>query len=214
MLSTNAIRRNRTGRQSYHHGDLEVALIEAAIELVRKNGPDHLSLRATADRVGVSPSAVYHYFPDKDSLIRGVGKKLFEDLFLMQKEALDKISGSSARAAKQRYRELGRTYFRWANKEPNLYRLMFGGFCSTDFCSRDAQGTYAQAEAFLMLTKTIDDLYETGVISNKMRKYGALLSWSCVQGASTLIVEGHLPEEAFETLLDGLGFAMEAGSDE
>ena len=214
MSSTNAVRRNRTSRENYHHGDLEVALTLAAIELVRENGPDHLSLRATADQVGVSPSAVYHYFPDKDSLIRGVGKKLFEDLFLMQKEALDKIPGSSARAAKQRYRELGRTYFRWANREPNLFRLMFGGFCSSDFCSTEAQGSYAQAEAFLMLTKTIDDLYETGAISSKMRKYGELISWTSVQGASTLIVEGHLPEEAFETLLDGLELAMGTGNHE
>ena len=209
MSSTNAIRRNRTSRESYHHGDLEGALTRAAIELVRKHGPDHLSLRATAEQVGVSPSAVYHYFPDKDSLIHGVGKKLFEDLVQMQKEALEKIPGNSARAAKQRYRELGRTYFRWANKEPNLFRLVFGGFCSSD-----EQGSYAQAEAFLMLTKTIDDLYEAGVISSKMRKYGALLSWSCVQGASTLIVEGLLPEEAFETLLDGLEFATGVGNHE
>lgn len=209
MSPTNATRRHRTSRESYHHGDLEVALTRAALELVRKHGPDHLSLRATAEQVGVSPSAVYHYFPDKDSLIHGVGKKLFEDLVQMQKEALDKIPGNSVRAVKQRYRELGRTYFRWANKEPNLFRLMFGGFCSSD-----EQGSYAQAEAFLMLTKTIDDLYEVGAISNKMRKYGALLSWSCVQGASTLIVEGHLPEEAFETLLDGLEFAIGAGNHE
>ena len=207
MSSTNAIRRNRTSRENYHHGDLEVALTRAAIELVRKNGPDHLSLRAIAEQVGVSPSAVYHYFPDKDSLIHGVGKKLFEDLFLKQKEALDKIPGSSARAAKLRYRELARTYFRWANKEPNLFRLMFGGFCSSD-----EQGSHEQNEAFLMLTKTLEDLYATGVLSNKMRKYGALISWSCVQGASTLIVEGQLPEEAFETLLDGLEIAMGAGN--
>ena len=206
MSPTNAIQQKRTNRASYHHGDLEAALTEAAVNLVRKNGPDHLSLRATAEQVGVSPSAVYHYFPDKDSLIHEIGTKLFEELAQMQGEALDKIPGNSARAAKLRYRELGRTYFRWANKEPNLFRLMFGGFCSTD-----DQNTYASNEAFLMLTKTLDDLYATGAISNKMRKYGALLSWSCVQGASTLIVEGHLPKEAFETLLDGLEVAMGMG---
>ena len=209
MSSTNAIRRNKANRKSYHHGDLEAALTLAAIELVRKFGPDHLSLRAAAEQVGVSPSAVYHYFPDKDSLIGAIGKQLFEELVVMQKSALDKIPGSSARAAKQRYRELGRTYFRWANKEPNLFRLMFGGFCSSV-----EQESYAQTEAFLMLTKTLDDLYATGAISNKMRKYGALISWSCVQGASTLIVEGHLPEAAFETLLDGLEIAIGAGNHE
>ncbi len=164
MSTTSATRQKRTNRESYHHGDLEAALIKAAIDLVRVNGPDHLSLRAAAEQVGVSPSAVYHYFPDKDSLIHGVGTKLFEDLVHMQREALDKISGSSARAAKLRYRELGRTYFRWANKEPNLFRLMFGGFCSTE-----EQGSYASTEAFLMLTKTLDDLSSTGVISNKMK---------------------------------------------
>ncbi len=196
-------RAKRAARQNYHHGDLEAALIDAAIDLVRKTGPDHLSLRATADQVGVSPSAVYHYFPDKDSLIGCVGEKLFEDLALMQQEALNKIPGTSAKAAKARYRELGRTYFRWVSKEPNLFRLMFGGFCPVD-----KRGAHVDQAAFLMLTKCLDDLLKTGVITPTMRKYGELLSWSSVQGASTLIVEGHIPEAVFEDLLDGLEFAM------
>lgn len=192
-------------RENYHHGDLQSALIEAAIELVRKTGPDHLSLRAVAEKVGVSPSAVYHYFPDKDSLISGVGDKLFVDLAIMQKTALDEIPGKSAKAAKLRYRALGRTYFRWAYNEPNLFRLMFGGFCKLE-----KQGEHVADEAFIMLTNCLDDLLKTGVISAEMRKYGELISWSAVQGASTLIVEGHLPEEAFEQLLDGLEMAMGA----
>ena len=206
MSLPTVLRSKHLGRDSYHHGDLQAALIEAAIVLVRKNGPDHLSLRAVAEQVGVSPSAVYHYFPDKDSLISGVGDKLFIDLALMQKEALGDISGKSARAARRRYRELGRTYFRWANKEPNLFRLMFGGFCRVD-----ARGTHVDNEAFLMLTKCLDDLLETGVISPQMRQYGEIISWCAVQGASTLIVEGHLPEEVFEDLLDGLELSLGAG---
>ena len=206
MSLPTVLRSKHLGRDSYHHGDLQAALIESAIVLVRKNGPDHLSLRAVAEQVGVSPSAVYHYFPDKDSLISGVGDKLFIDLALMQKEALGDISGKSARAARRRYRELGRTYFRWANKEPNLFRLMFGGFCRVD-----ARGTHVDNEAFLMLTKCLDDLLETGVISPQMRQYGELISWCAVQGASTLIVEGHLPEEVFEDLLDGLELSLGAG---
>ena len=207
MSTTSVTRTKPSGRKSYHHGDLQVALTDAAIELVRKTGPDHLSLRAVAEQVGVSPSAVYHYFPDKDSLISGVGKKLFVDLADMQREALGKIPGNSAKAAKLRYRELGRTYFRWANKEPNLFRLMFGGFCKVDL-----QGHHTNDEAFLMLTQCLDDLLATGVIAPSMRKYGELISWSSVQGASTLIVEGHLPAEAFEVLLDGLEQAMKAGN--
>jgi AcrR family transcriptional regulator len=196
----------RANRKSYHHGDLEAALIEAAIELVRKNGPDHLSLRAAADQVGVSPSAVYHYFPDKDSLIKGIVQKLFLDLAMMQKAALSQIAGKSARAAKLRYRELGRTYFRWASMEPNLFRLMSGGFCKVAL-----QEGHKNNEAFLMLTSCLDDLLALGVISPEMRPYGELISWTGVHGASNLIVEGHLPAQAFEELLEGLELAMKGG---
>lgn len=203
MSTPKILQASKTGRESYHHGDLEAALIDAAIELVRKTGPGHLSLRAVAEQVGVSPSAVYHYYPDKDSLITGVGDKLFIDLAEMQRSALSKIPGKSARAARLRYRELGRTYFRWAYKEPNLFRLMFGGFCKVD-----KEGQHIEEEAFLMLTQCLDDLLATGLISPEMRKYGELISWTSVQGASNLIVEGHLPPEVFESLLDGLELAM------
>ena len=207
MSSSKVLRSKSVVRESYHHGDLQAALLEAAVNLVRANGPDHLSLRAVAEQVGVSPSAVYHYFPDKDSLISELGDQLFIQMAVMQREALGNIPGNSARAARLRYRELGRTYFRWANSEPNLFRLMFGGFCKIE-----KRGTHESEEAFLMLSKCLDDLLATGVITPTMRKYGELISWTAVQGASTLIIEGILPEEAFEELLDGLELAMRGGA--
>ena len=207
MSSSKVLRRKSAPRENYHHGDLQAALLEAAVNLVRANGPDHLSLRAVAEQVGVSPSAVYHYFPDKDSLISELGDQLFIKMAEMQAVALGSIPGSSARAARMRYRELGRTYFRWANSEPNLFRLMFGGFCKIE-----KHGTHESEEAFLMLSKCLDDLLATGVITATMRKYGELISWTAVQGASTLIIEGILPEAAFEELLDGLELAMRGGA--
>ncbi len=206
MSLPNVLRTKSSGRDSYHHGDLRAALTGAATELVRKNGPDHLSLRAVADQVGVSPSAVYHYFPSKESLINDLGDQLFKKMAVMQREALSQIPGNSARSARLRYRELGRTYFRWANSEANLFRLMFGGFCKAD--QRDS---HQDQEAFVMLTECLDDLLATGVITPAMRRYGELISWAAVQGASTLIIEGILPEAAFEELLDGLELAMRGG---
>jgi AcrR family transcriptional regulator len=193
-------------RKSYHHGDLEAALIESAINLVRETGPGHLSLRAVAEQVGVSPSAAYHYFPDKDSLIDAVGDLLFTDMAKMQQEALGKITGKSAKAAKERFRELGRVYFQWATKEPNLFRLMFGGFCTVDKGDK-----HIGKDAFIALSQALDDLLEVGVITPQMRQYGEILAWSTVQGASNLIVEGHLPREVFEHLLDALELSMMKG---
>jgi len=207
VSSSKVLKAKSAPRENYHHGDLEAALLEAAVNLVRVNGPDHLSLRAVAEQVGVSPSAVYHYFPDKDSLISALGDQLFIKMSEMQRVAVGGIRGTSARAARLRYREIGRTYFRWANSEPNLFRLMFGGFCKIE-----KRGTHESEEAFLMLSKCLEDLLATGVITATMRRYGELISWTAVQGASTLIIEGILPEEAFEELLDGLELAMRGGA--
>jgi AcrR family transcriptional regulator len=190
---------NQTVRKSYHHGDLESALITTAIKLIKKNGPANLSLREVAAEVGVSPSAAYHYFPDKDSLIGAIGSVLFADLARMEEEAVLAISGNSAAAAKRRLRAIGRAYFQWAKKQPHLFQLIFGGFCNIN-----QSGEYESDPAFQLLSKTLDDLVETKAMPKEFRKGGEVLAWSCVQGATNLIIEGHLPEEAYEIVLDGL----------
>jgi AcrR family transcriptional regulator len=87
-------------RETYHHGNLEAALISAATKMVRANGAEHLSLRAVAAELGVSPSALYHYYPDKDSLITGLGAALFEGLADFQEAALSRHPDTSAEAAR------------------------------------------------------------------------------------------------------------------
>jgi len=196
-------------RGTYHHGNLEAALIAAATKMVRANGAEHLSLRAVAGEVGVSPSAAYHYYPDKDSLIAGVGQQLFETLADLQEAALSQFSGKSAKAARARFRALGRAYFDWANSEPNLFRLMFGGFCSIDFA--EAQIKRQESRAWNLLCSCLDDLQEHGAINSVIRPYGEILSWSTVHGATALIVEGHLPAESFESVLDGLELSLGIG---
>ena len=194
--------KSRAQRASYHHGNLEESLIKAAIKLVRKNGPDHLSLRTAAADIGVSPSAAYHYFPDKSALLNGIGDYLFTDLANMQEEALAKIKGSTSKAAKARFRSLGEVYFKWAMKVPNLFRLMFGGFCSIEDSEPE------DSPAYKLLSKTLDELVISGAMSKAMRPYGELIAWSSVHGATTLIVEGHMPSEAFDSLLDGIQMSL------
>ena len=60
---------NNTEHKSYHHGNLEEALIEAGIEIITREGPESLSLRRVAATCGVSHAAPYKHFKDKDSLI-------------------------------------------------------------------------------------------------------------------------------------------------
>lgn len=189
-------------RETYHHGDLESALLYAATKMVRIGGAEHLSLRAVAAEVGVSPSAAYHYYPDKDSLIADVGRQLFEDLADYQEGVLGKIPGKGVKAVRARFRALGRTYFEWATKEPNFFRLIFGGYCSAD--DAEAEEIRDNSRAWKLLQKSLGDLSDAGLLSLALRPYAEILTWSAVHGATALIIEGHLPKDSFEFLLDGL----------
>jgi AcrR family transcriptional regulator len=196
-------------RKHYHHGDLESALINTARKLVKEDGAEHLSLRQVAHEIGVSPSAAYHYFPDRDSLLSGLGFSLFEELADYQEFEISKITGKSAKAAKDRFRTLGRTYFQWAMEEPHFFNLMFGDFCATAALEHNPRES---TRAFNNLTRCLDELYNFNLITPKMRPYGELLAWSVVHGTTSLIIGGHLEPENFENALNAVETALGIGN--
>lgn len=94
------------------------ALLDAASEMLLRGGPDSISLRKIASRVGTSTMAVYTAFGGKDGLISA----LFD-------EAFDRLS--AAQAAVQRsdepllwLRDLGHAYHEFALANPAYYALM------------------------------------------------------------------------------------------
>ncbi len=66
--------------QPYHHGDLRRALVAAARALLEESGPEALSLRDVARRVGVSHNAPYRHFPTKQALLAAVAAEEFAAL--------------------------------------------------------------------------------------------------------------------------------------
>ena len=184
-------------KAAYHHGNLESALLDAAIRLVRKYGPDQLSLRAVSAEIGVSPSAGYHHFRDKDALVSAIGEVLFDRLATMQEKAIEKVKGNGAAAAIRKFEEMGNAYFAWATSEPNLYRLMFGGYCEINMEDHDSK-------AWNLLREALDELMANGVIDKSARNGGEVIVWSAVHGASSLAIEGLMPESAFPLVINSV----------
>lgn len=54
------------------------ALIEATLDLVGEAGPEAATVRAIAERAGVTPGLIRHYFSSKDELIRAAYGRLME----------------------------------------------------------------------------------------------------------------------------------------
>ena len=181
----------------YHHGNLETALVDAAITLVRKYGPDQLSLRAVSAEIGVSPSASYHHFRDKDALVTAISNVLFDRLATMQEKAMAKIKGNGATASIKKFEEMGSAYFAWATSEPNLYRLMFGGYCEINMEEHDSK-------AWNLLREGLDELMAHGVIDKSARNGGEVIVWSAVHGASSLAIEGLMSPSDFPMVLKSI----------
>ena len=76
------------GKHPYHHGNLRSALLGAARDLATELGADSITLREVARRAGVSHTAAYHHFADKNDLLRALAVQAFIDLQQLQTERI------------------------------------------------------------------------------------------------------------------------------
>ncbi len=65
-------------------------IVEAARELCEERGLSHTTIKDIADRVGVTRSLFYHYFPDKDSVLDAVLDDIVAD-FLVDLEEWNRL---------------------------------------------------------------------------------------------------------------------------
>src|SRR5579862_6622948 len=108
---------NIATRTTYHHGNLGPALIAAARQLLDTDGPGAVSLREAARRVGVSATATYRHFIDKDHLLTAVAAEGYRE-FADKLRAVD-VDGDG-------FSHMGVAYIEFALAHPGLFRLMFG----------------------------------------------------------------------------------------
>ena len=195
------------GTDTYHHGDLAAALVGAALKEVRQVGAEKVSLRSVAATLKVSPSAAYHYFPDKDALLGATGGAVFELFGQRMQAAFDSISGEDRQAVEARLTALAMAYINFARDEPHLFRLAFGAYCVTPIGDKFMDLSEAGL-AGTLLVRALDDLQRLGVISLEARQHGEVLCWSAVHGMATLILEGHISELAVPALLEAIRFAL------
>lgn len=98
---------------TYHHGNLRAAVLDSAARMVEREGIEGLSVREAARRAGVSHSAPYRHFRDRDALLNAL--------------AVDGVARLLRELGAGGGRELAEAYVRFALARPQLFRLMFAG---------------------------------------------------------------------------------------
>ncbi len=106
-------------RKAYHHGDLGAALIEAADKIIAEGGIENFSLRAAAQRAGVSPSAPAHHFGNAKGLLTEVALSAYE----LVNQYLEKAGRTDDPVMD--VRALSLAFVTFALDYPGHFRLMF-----------------------------------------------------------------------------------------
>ena len=114
-------------RTSYHHGDLRASLVRAADEIIGESGIEGFSLRAAAQRAGVSPAAPAHHFGSAKGLLTEVALLAFERMG----EYLERVEHSDDAVTDMR--AVGLALVTFAVDNPGHFRLMF----RNDLINRD-----------------------------------------------------------------------------
>ncbi len=194
-----AARRSHTAADGYHHGNLRQALLEHAVELARTGGPDAVVLRDVQRLAGVSNSAAYRHYSDRDALLAAVTEYAETRLADAMAARLSAVTnrGPKASRAVARFRATGQGYIDFALAEPGLFRTAFRHSGESRDSHRRAPGTAPDVAArhpFGVLVGCIDDLVAMGVLSADRRDGLDEAAWAAVHGLSTLFLDGPLSE--------------------
>lgn len=176
-------------KAGYHHGDLRAALVEAGLALLAERTADDLSLREVARAVGVSATAVYRHFPDKDAFMAALAQEGLTRLAAAQHAASDAAGGGPAG-----FNATGRAYVRFALANPALFRLIFTAPTRRDLLDE----TQAVPEAMAFLRENAARAAEGGKPGSA--QVITLQAWAIAHGLAMLMLDGQVP--ANEALID------------
>lgn len=182
ISSDNTVNIENEGR-SFHHGDLRAALIRAGLELLETELAEGLSLRGIARKVGVSPTAVYRHFPNKQSLLYALCEHAADGLYAAQAKAM------AAGGRPGGFAETGKAYVRYAIANPALFRLLMTTRPPNEVSELDS--THVSA-AMRLLSDNISSLLPPGASPQSARVFVAL-AWSKVHGMAMLMLDGQIP---------------------
>jgi len=105
-------------RDTYHHGNLRAALIQATLSLIEEKGPDLVTVAEAAKRAGVSSGAPFRHFTSKVDLMTAVAEVLQQELL----GRMDRAYGQNLDHPWERLWWLGMAHMDWGLEQPTHFR--------------------------------------------------------------------------------------------
>ena len=182
-------------RETYRHGDLRRALLDAGIALAREGGPTAVVLREATRQAGVAPNAAYRHFANHQALFDAVRAHALGALAQAIEREWRKALRVREPAAQARalLRAVGTGYLGFAQAETGLFRTAFVfGQHEVQVPPDPARTAAMGLNPFELLGAALDAMVATGVLPAERRPQAEYLAWSAVHGMALLIIDGPL----------------------
>jgi AcrR family transcriptional regulator len=169
---------------SYHHGNLRQTLLLAAAEMISENGIESLSLRKLAEMVGVSRTAAYHYFQDKNDLLCAIAANGFRRWQM----SLNQLESNSL-PERDKFEQYILGYIAFATTNPEEYELMFGRcIWKQSKCTQELQDI--SHATFQHQVEMISHWQSTGLVIGENPLRSAQIIWGTLHGIAKLFIDG------------------------
>jgi AcrR family transcriptional regulator len=186
--------RKRPAR-GYHHGDLKNALRAAGSALIAERGVEGVSLREISQATGVSHTAAYRHYADKQALLADLAEDGFRQLAAINRQSILATPGGPV----AQLMACGRAYVRFGVAQPHVLQLMFSQAIPDWAVHPSLQ------QASEDLARTLADVVSAGQAAGVMRPAPlgevTLTAWSLVHGLALLLAGRRIPapviDEAF-----------------
>ena len=165
---------------TYHHGDLRDALVQAALKEAEQGGPEAISIKALAKKLGVAQPAPYRHFADREALLAAVTAAAFRQFSAALRFSIGRPSKRS------KLSRLARATLDFGLQRNGIYRLMFASRVMA-CASKDSELHAAAMETFALVLEALE-VPAVGLL----RERHALQIWASLHGVVMLAEQGLL----------------------
>src|SRR5262245_26960070 len=159
--------------------DTRDRILDAAREMFVKDGVEAVTMRAIAERIEYTPTAIYHHFRDKNTLLRELAQHDLSAL-VQAFERIGKIEDPV-----ERLRRIGMAYIRFGLENPNHYRFLF-----MSPSLGNVQERKPEEGAYAFLRKTVAEAIAGGLLRPELKDVDkvSVVCWSAVHGIVSLTI--------------------------
>lgn len=195
-LDDNAQKRRRTRQPrspSRGRGLLRyAALLDATAALLQTENPDTIGLYQIAERAGVPPASVYHFFPTKEAAYVALAERYLHGLMAVHREPVDARIALTWQGLVRNDMQRAMEFY---NAHVPMNKILYGGYGGVEarnideiFTKKITASHYAR----------LDRIYYMPMIKNPEAKFGIRLSILDAIWALSVRQHGKITEAYFE----------------